>query len=117
MVFSPFGRRSRQRADRYLLPATQRLAAVFGKNDRQDATLRRGAYIDERNSPGRGIKRELRAALCRCPPSAIRRIFTPLAPAPIMAVDPNLSFPHKGRNSDKSGFSTRLAMMGWKADR
>jgi hypothetical protein len=33
-----------------------------------------------------------------------------------MAVDPNLSFPHKGRNSDKSGFSTRLAMMGWKAN-
>jgi hypothetical protein len=32
-----------------------------------------------------------------------------------MAVDPNPCFPHKGRNSDKSGFSTRLAMMGWKA--
>jgi len=29
-----------------------------------------------------------------------------------MAVDPNPSFPHKGRNSDKSGFSTRLCNDG-----
>jgi hypothetical protein len=40
------------------------------------------------------------------------RIPAPPAPTPMMAVDPNPSFPHKGRNSDKSGFSTRLCNDG-----
>src|SRR3954452_22486309 len=69
---------------------------------RMIASMRRfdaGGYIDERNSPVWGIKREGRSTLCWRPPSAIRRVFASLAPAPVMAVDPNLSFPHKGRNS------------------
>src|SRR5947209_103204 len=56
MVFSPFLTPVPSRADRYLLPATQRLAAVFGKNDRQHATLRRGGMYRRKKFARRGNK-------------------------------------------------------------
>ena len=71
-----------------------------------------GAYIDERNSLARGIIREVCSTPQLRPAPAIRQDFCAPAPPPVMAVDPNLSFPHKGRNSDKSGFSTRLCNDG-----
>src|SRR5436305_13398825 len=48
----------------------QCLARMIGQMRRLDA----GGWSDERNSPGRGIKREVRSALCHRPASAMRRI-------------------------------------------
>src|SRR3954469_18841262 len=60
---------------------------------RMIASMRRfdaGGQIDERNSPVRGIKHEVRFALLPAPAVGNPPDFASLAPAPIIAVDPNL---------------------------
>src|SRR3954447_24983940 len=81
-VFSPVLTALRFRSGPLLLPATQRLAGCFGKNDQSDATLRRGGRAEAKNSPYRGINRNV-----------LQRRAGSMQASPGVAIRPSVEYP------------------------